>query len=1669
MHYWFEIKPVFALILLYGLVFTLFKTFLRALQIKAFFKVTKDLKQLELKIQVFREFQKTNQIVNKIGDLIYFGHIYHHLANKCRNQYSEFGMRCFCTMKITFDSKLQKDIRKTIQAIRNHRSSFTKLMIKSLYETLIQGQQKDIELRFVYAQFLYFKMKNKIQAYEQIMQIKNKRMSIHLQLRMALMSSIAKENVNDLNSLAYHSFLDFEQVVDMEETVSYIYQVIIRLLSLYSSFWRRLNRNQQVEEIQIEINKDIDQEIKNCNKLWKNLIKHEVRVKQQDVIISFLNKRLKWKFVYFWYRLFILNKKIRLTQIESISSATLHQEIVNEDSDSDYDIKAYEQFNSSKPFNHMSLIIHSLLNGQILRCSQSCKELLEFDNLKSISQLIPEVLQRNHQNAIKQLLYYGKSRTLYKSRKIFVRHAQGYVIQARKYLKWSLDQSNQINFITMIRPIIRLEQINYIILNGDWEVDAVTKPLFKVLDQKICLLLLCTGLFQFSKFAHYLDSDDITRFKLTQKSRSLNMTQSKFYNQIDSINQNNLTNSQKAKVIEKQQMESDDQLFTFFGEDNIEYFNTDNTFTNKRIFKMVDEQHVKLTLRIPRKIHQLSQEYEQLKISTFQDAIQQTGTTNTLYKQKTRLIFRNNDNKIKINKLLLFRRLYDFNQRVMKIMFDNLKDLFDKYCSQNRLLEKIIKLDATILFTKTISMDKSTIIKINKYEIFEYHQRQFRETHNVLAESRMKQSRPTLVEIYMDPRIFGIHQQVNNSEVDSNRIDQNKSFLTEGQIFPEFVQYHPTEVTLKHENNIFFKQDNNKVSKNIKEMSFFIFFNRIMIFTLYLLAGIAFVKGPSLTQHAKIYSEIQQLQQISRLSLCIIQTYEYALDIYLFDQQNSTDIDMQHYLQQKSNLLQQQSQFINESLKGQEFIEILFGYQMLDQPISDLVAQFMAILNQWHKSDWQVINSQFNMLDEFRSIIIPHIQSGLLDCYSQQYNNQMNRLMEYQQFAIFEIVITICLTLFFVIANQCLILNVIKKNQVFIYLKQTIIKSFHLLSKQQIATSIQYIAWLKLQLKFLIDLETMKFLNQKTTQISNCDVLTKYDNQEQINNSEVDSNRIDQNKSFLTEGQIFPEFVQYHPTEVTLKHENNIFFKQDNNKVSKNIKEMSFFIFFNRIMIFTLYLLAGIAFVKGPSLTQHAKIYSEIQQLQQISRLSLCIIQTYEYALDIYLFDQQNSTDIDMQHYLQQKSNLLQQQSQFINESLKGQEFIEILFGYQMLDQPISDLVAQFMAILNQWHKSDWQVINSQFNMLDEFRSIIIPHIQSGLLDCYSQQYNNQMNRLMEYQQFAIFEIVITICLTLFFVIANQCLILNVIKKNQVFIYLKQTIIKSFHLLSKQQIATSIQYIAWLKLQLKFLIDLETMKFLNQKTTQISNCDVLTKYDNQEQSVQINTKTNSYIGSNHWLQIKVTFMMYYFLSSMIISSFFFYYLVFLQDFQSGALSIFNENQFVKNPHHLYSMVSIKELYIYQYINNSNQFIKQIKQNVEKFIDQIDDESNEIYQTNIDEVFQMFYGNYCELLLELSPNTTINEYDQCKYKLSGAFTRGLNQYYLLLSQIALSLINPNDTRYDQPNINTIFEFSEVQENAYEIEQLTLKIWCDQYFIYADDEMYLDILLMQYICQ
>lgn len=49
-----------------------------------------------------------------MGDLIYFGEIYHHLAYACKNQLKEHGVRCFCSMKIMFDAKISKDVRKNV-------------------------------------------------------------------------------------------------------------------------------------------------------------------------------------------------------------------------------------------------------------------------------------------------------------------------------------------------------------------------------------------------------------------------------------------------------------------------------------------------------------------------------------------------------------------------------------------------------------------------------------------------------------------------------------------------------------------------------------------------------------------------------------------------------------------------------------------------------------------------------------------------------------------------------------------------------------------------------------------------------------------------------------------------------------------------------------------------------------------------------------------------------------------------------------------------------------------------------------------------------------------------------------------------------------------------------------------------------------------------------------------------------------------------------------------------------------------------------------------------------------------------------------------------------------------------------------------------------------------
>jgi len=45
--------------------------------------------------------------------------------------------------------------------------------------------------------------------------------------------------------------------------------------------------------------------------------------------------------------------------------------------------------------------------------------------------------------------------------------------------------------------------------------------------------------------------------------------------------------------------------------------------------------------------------------------------------------------------------------------------IFEKYCSKIRLLERVLKIDATIKFTSKSLFDKFIIVKINKFNVIE--------------------------------------------------------------------------------------------------------------------------------------------------------------------------------------------------------------------------------------------------------------------------------------------------------------------------------------------------------------------------------------------------------------------------------------------------------------------------------------------------------------------------------------------------------------------------------------------------------------------------------------------------------------------------------------------------------------------------------------------------------------------------------------------------------------------------------------------------------------------------------------------------------------------------------------------------------------------------------------
>ncbi|CAD8103336.1 unnamed protein product [Paramecium sonneborni] len=864
----------------------------------------------------------------------------------------------------------------------------------------------------------------------------NFKINILQKFRLQLIIYQIKIMIQDQNTSSYNGQLDFERVLDIESIVQQIKVYIQEILNLNIQFWKHLLRNQINQDLLIEYDDLINKNISECNALWDSIINSETRIRDKIMKISYLDRRMKWQLYYTWYCIHILNQKVKSNMFLENNS---NEEYVYEDSESDEDKYVFNKYSKDKSFNKSSLILHTDLNGNVLKQSQSCQELTGYCSLSNVYQLIPQTMIRNHQIQLLIFKTQSKNNSLYNRRKIYLQHQQNYIIPANKYLKLECNKFNQLEFICMIRPLLRLQQQNYLILNEDWEVDSMTISLIPLLLPKLCVFIICPQLLNFTKYQRYITKEDLSIFNLSfrnvpqqQEEESLKLKErEKIKEELEDVC---VLNSQNYFEFKDFISKSTDQAqFT----SNLQIIDDELIRIEHSNFqKIVNVEHTQILLRIPKNIEDLVEEYQKLKLEIMSD-FQMKKSMMYLNLQR-HLIVKNKFGQLKINQSELLQRIYSLKEEYHQSQYQILKKLYIKYCYRKRNLNKIIKVDGSIKFSRRNMMDKNIIIKFNRFEIYEDNFRS-----NIYNSIALKQ-RLSLKQAQNNVNnINQIQQQLNQSCSqyfdESFRINQSKSLITYEQITGDFHnQNQQINLSLGIEENIFLKDDQNKCSViSFNEFVQFKLYSRLLL--LQILLSYIFISIFADSQGSKLVFEqnISQQNLFFTIQLSILKAYNAFIDVSLFNNheiQNTvlkyTDFKIDKFYDQKKFLIEEQLKLVKNTYQSQNYIDCFYNidiHETNNQSIIDIYNSYIVNLILFQQEQFAESSSSLKLLNQFREIVYPYLMESLTQIISEISRNL--ELQQAQQFFLRIITITYhtVFSVIIVIINVLIVFKLINK------------------------------------------------------------------------------------------------------------------------------------------------------------------------------------------------------------------------------------------------------------------------------------------------------------------------------------------------------------------------------------------------------------------------------------------------------------------------------------------------------------------------------------------------------------------------------------------------------------------------------------------------------------------
>ncbi|CAD8178802.1 unnamed protein product [Paramecium pentaurelia] len=887
--------------------------------------------------------------------------------------------------------------------IEKYKGLFQKFFIKCLLETQLKLEPNSSELRLLYSEILFYKFNLINESFKQLQKIKsnfnfNQQMRI-IQLKLSIQNKL-KEN----NQLCYRSKLPFENMLKCEEQMKDFLKAFLKITELQIFFWK--NQLQQFISIseQINISQQIFKEIQVCQTNWKS-IHFTNPIDEQKMFIRF-----RWKFFYLYFKLYILHKKLKVHELKELPDQNLKSQQIFQDekiderssSEDETQTKTYYQTNCIISSNNLFFRVDKF--GEIITVSQSSLQILgrhqnEYRGVR-VETLMPDIIKQNHNDFLKQFYKTGQSENLFKRRSILIKHSKGHCFKAQKYLKYIFNlEQNRFEYLSMLRTVSSRSQ--YIILNSKWEIDSSSEFIYSILgDYKLPFLSLCPKAISYTEFAQFLTTYDmkILSLKLCSFGSRERIQDKKFtfrrqHDQTFSNKSiNEITSLVFKRELEEKQKQNVIQLFQ-------QVLDEDNEIEGAT--KLTKLNHIKLNIRIPIYKSEFQEDYN--KYDTQMKNIFYNGES------QKRLVFRNVNGKIRVDKFEFLQRYRWVKQQRMMFIYSKIKYLFEHYC-QESILEKVLKVDANIKFYKTLNKISFYILKINRLELYDENTNNNSTDKQEILFSNTNSFKPYTSTIVREVVLVTQSQtntlknqsgyQYSDMELISNREYTLKPFLIGHALREDFlVQGSNTIYSLNEQNNPFIKEEINKISKRNQKLTLLIILNRFLFFFELLLISFTYFFCSFYYNPLTLHNSVTLLGHIFKISLITVQSYNYIIDVALMNENKLTSLliinpttkfnTTDQFLEFVHTDIDEQYTFIYNIYTNQEFVSMVYsGFYIYDKNVSglDIFDQFQLNLLQFNFSDKALINLNNTILSHFRDYMAPYGQQLMEDSIISRIN-----------------------------------------------------------------------------------------------------------------------------------------------------------------------------------------------------------------------------------------------------------------------------------------------------------------------------------------------------------------------------------------------------------------------------------------------------------------------------------------------------------------------------------------------------------------------------------------------------------------------------------------------------------------------------------------------------------